>query len=92
MPNILISDKPYAQWLNKGLAEFDKHNLRSLAIIGIDSDTREMLTGYYQCSVNDKAVMAANIQADALYDTVIANAAKIVAAAEDQNESDDFSD
>lgn len=85
MKTVIISDKPYGKWLSESLSRLDKMNIESFAIIGL-TDNHETVTGYYNCDVSDKAVMATNIHADALYDTVIANADQIVKAAEEQNE------
>ena len=59
-----------------------------LALIGIDHDTGEVITGYYNCLMSDKAVMAANIQADAILDSVMANADSIVQKAEEIAENE----
>lgn len=91
MKTVIISDKPYGKWLSESLLELDKMNIESFAIIGI-TDKHETVTEYYNCGVSDKAVMATNIHADALYDTVIANANQIVKAAKEQNEDDEEQD
>lgn len=89
MRTIVISNKPYAKFLAEGLNELDQRNIENFAIVGIDKNSHEVLTGYWKCGVADKAIMATNIQADALYDTVIANANQIVRAAEEQNEDEE---
>lgn len=88
MPSVLISDKPYAQWLTESLAEIDRRNIGAIAVIAIDVDTRDTITGYYNSSMQDKAIMAANMQADALLDSVMANADQIIRRAEDLEDED----
>ena len=86
--NYVISDKAYAQWLSESLGYMDKRKVEKLALIGIDRDTGEIITGYYNCLMSDKAVMAANIQADAIFDSVMANADSIVQKAEEIAENE----
>ena len=86
--NYIISDKAYAQWLSESIGYMDKRKVEKLALIGIDHDTGEVITGYYNCLMSDKAVMAANIQADAILDSVMANADSIVQKAEEIAENE----
>lgn len=85
MQDILLSDKEYAPWLVDSLSEFNIQNVRAIALVGI-SENGECITGYYNCNLADKAVIAANIQADALYGTVMANADQIMHKAEELEE------
>lgn len=86
--NYIISDKAYAQWLSESLGFMDGRKIGKLALIGIDHNTGEVITGYYNCLMSDKAVMAANIQADAIFDSVMANADSIVQRAEEITENE----
>ena len=86
--NYIISDKAYAQWLSESIGYMDKRKVEKLALIGIDHDTGEVITGYYNCLMSDKAVMAPNIKADAIFDSVMANADSIVQKAEEIAENE----
>lgn len=87
--SIVISDQPYADWLAESLGYLESRNIQKLALVGIDEDHHEVVTGYFDCTFADKAVIASNVQADALFDTVLANADRIVRQAEEMNEEDD---
>ncbi len=86
--SIVISEKPYANWLAESLGTLESRNIRKLVLVGIDETNHEVVTGYFDCTVADKAVIASNIQADALFDTVLANADRIVRQAEEMAEDD----
>lgn len=87
--SIVISDQPYADWLAESLGYLESRNIQKLILAGIDETNHEVVTGYFKCTVSDKAGVAATIQADALFDTVLANADRIVQQAEEMNEEDD---
>lgn len=89
MKTILISEQPWAQWLADGLGELEARNVKSLALLGIDASTGEIVTGYFNCNMADKAAMTANVQADALFDSVLANADLIVQRAQEMDEEED---
>lgn len=80
---LVISSQPYAQWLAESLSFIENHQIDKIAIAAIDKTNGEVITGYHNCTFADKAVMAANIQADAIYGSVLANADQIVQEAED---------
>lgn len=86
--SIVISDQPYANWLAESLGYLERQNIRKLVLAGIDETNHEVVTGYFECTVSDKAGVAAAIQADALFDTVLANADRIVRQAEEMAEND----
>lgn len=86
--SIVISDQPYANWLAESLGYLENQNIRKLVLVGIDETNHEVVTGYFECTVSDKAGVAAAIQADALFDTVLANADRIVRQAEEMAEND----
>ena len=62
---------------------------RSWQSWGLMKKNHEVVTGYFDCTFSDKACMAANIQADALFDSVLANADKIVQQADNMNDDND---
>lgn len=86
--SIVISDQPYADWLAESLGYLESRNIQKLALVGIDEQHHEVVTGYFDCTFADKAVIASNVQADALFDTVLANADRIVHQAEEMNEEE----
>jgi len=79
-----FEEMPYAPWLEDTVRIMSEHKIKSVALAAILDDEGEILTAYYMAGMADKAVMATHINADALYDMVIANARGIVAAAEAQ--------
>ena len=81
--SIVISGQPYANWLTESLGYLEDRGIQKLALLGIDVSTGETVTGYFNCTMADKAVMAANVQADALFESVLANARLIIKRAED---------
>lgn len=80
--------KPYAGFLENFaelLVEYQPEKVCVCAIL----PSGEILTGYYgDTGPQDKAVMAHNINCDAVMDTVVANAKTIVRAAEEQEDED----
>ena len=86
MKTILISEQPWAQWLADSLGELEARSVKSLALLGVDASTGEVVTGYFNCNMADKAAMAANVQADALFVSVLANADLIVQRAQEMDE------
>lgn len=86
--SIVISDQPYADWLAESLGYLESRNIQKLALVGINEQYHEVVTGYFDCTFADKAVIASNVQADALFDTVLANADRIVQQAEEMNEEE----
>lgn len=86
MHSIIISDKPYAKWLAESLAYIDNMPVGAIAIVAINQKNNDVTTGYYNCSMQDKAIIATNIQSDALYDSILANADQIVKRAEEMEE------
>ena len=89
MKTILISEQPWAQWLADSLGELEARSVKSLALLGVDASTGEVVTGFFNCNMADKAAMAANVQADALFDSVLANADLIVQRAQEMDEEDE---
>lgn len=89
MKTIVLSDQPYAQWLVESLGYLESRNIRKLVLVGIDETNHEVVTGYFGCTCADKAGVAATIQADALFDSVLANADRIIRRAEEMEEDTD---
>lgn len=76
MASCLISDAPYAAWLSDVLATLEEHKVTKIAVAAPLPDG-EVFTGYFDMGIMDKALAAANIQADATIDVVCANGLRI---------------
>ena len=81
-----ILEQPYAKWLEGTIRELTKHEVKSIALAAIVGG-EQVLTGYYEASFSDKAIMAAFIQGDAMLDMAVSNAQLIVDAAEEDEEA-----
>lgn len=84
----------YAPWLEETIQTMSTHKIQSIAIAAIlDDEEDATLTAYYLAGMADKVVMAAHINADAMYDMVMANALGIMREAQEQeaeeNDEDD---
>lgn len=78
-------------WLEdcvKNLYERNKESRITSAAIVTMSDDRAVLTGYYNCDAQDKAIFAHNINADAMLDVVVSNI-DIVRDALNESENND---
>ena len=78
MASYLISDAPYAPWLSEVLATLEEHKIDRITIAAPLADG-EVFT-------HDKALLASNIQADAVLDVVCHNGQRIQQAWEDDEE------
>lgn len=79
-------------WLEdcvKNLYERNRESRITSAAIVTMSEDRLVLTGYYNCDAQDKAIFAHNINADAMLDTVLANADIVKQAIEEVDEDDE---
>lgn len=85
MASYLISDAPYAPWLSEVLATLEEHKIDRITIAAPLADG-EVFTGYYNMNTQDKALLASNIQADAVLDAVCHNGQRIQQAWEDDEE------
>lgn len=85
MASCLISDAPYAAWLSDVLATLEEHKVTKIAVAA-PLPGGEVFTGYYDMSTMDKALAAANIQADATMDAICANGPLIQQAWQDDAE------
>ena len=84
---------PYAPWLEETIQEMSTHKIRSIAIAAILEDEEDAtLTAYYLASMADKTVMAAHINADAMYNMVMANALSIMREAQEQEAEENGED
>ena len=63
---------PYAKWLEEAVKAIFEGNPNSISLCAIMPDGN-VLTAYYNCSVHDKAIIAHNINADAMLDNVVIN-------------------
>ena len=86
-----IKKSPYAEWLEKMCESVMELQPAKIGVCMIADGG--VLTAYFgDCSPQDKAVIAYHHNIDAVYDTVRANAADIVAAAEKQEEEHEHDD
>ena len=88
MASCLISDAPYAAWLSDVLATLEEHKVTKIAVAA-PLPGGEVLTGYYDMSTMDKALMATNIQADATMGAICANGSRIQRAWDAAQDEDD---
>lgn len=78
-------------WLEdcvKNLYERNKQSHITSAAIITQSEDRLVLTGYFNCDAQDKALFAYNLNADAMLDVVCANADIVKQAIEEADEDD----
>ena len=73
MASVLMSDAPYASWLSDVLATLEEHKIDRIAVAA-PLPNGEVFTGYFRL---DKALLAANMQADAVLDAVCHNGQRI---------------
>ena len=72
MASVLMSDAPYASWLSDVLATLEEHKIDRIAVAA-PLPNGEVFTGYFRLDTMDKALLAANMQADAVLDAVCHN-------------------
>lgn len=82
MASILMSDAPYAAWLSDVLATLEECKIEKIAVAA-PLPNGEVFTGYFRLDTMDKALLAANMQADAVLDAVCHNGQRIQQAWED---------
>ena len=81
----------YAEWLEDTIKEIAESQPNAIGVCAILPD-RKVLTGYFDCGHQDKAVMGYHMTSDAIMDCVMASADRIVSAAaelEEEGEEDD---
>ena len=76
MASVLMSDAPYASWLFDVLATLEEHKIDRIAVAA-PLPNGEVFTGYFRLDTMDKALLAANMQADAVLDAVCHNGQRI---------------
>lgn len=82
-----VTKAPYAEFLEdfiKSLVELQAEKIGVSAIL----QDGNVLTGYYECDHQDKALMGYHMTSDAMMDVVRANARQIIAAAEEEGAED----
>lgn len=77
-----------AEWLEDGLMAVLDGKSRAICIAAISEDGEQVLTGYYHCNAQDKAILAHNIYTDALKDTLYNNLDRLKEALEGLEEED----
>ena len=87
MASILMSDAPYAAWLSDVLATLEECKIEKIAVTA-PLPNGEVFTGYFRLDTMDKALLAANMQADAVLDAVCHNGQRIQQAWEDNAEDE----
>ena len=87
MASILMSDAPYAAWLSDVLATLEECKIEKIAVAA-PPPNGEVFTGYFRLDTMDKALLAANMQADAVLDAVCHNGQRIQQAWEDNAEDE----
>ena len=70
--NVLMSDAEYAPWLMDALKLIEEEKFEKLAVVGITAKG-EVMTGYYNMEMSNKALVSAHMQADAVLDSVCSN-------------------
>ena len=78
-----MSDAPYAAWLSDVLATLEECKIEKIAVAA-PLPNGEVFTGYFRLDTMDKALLAANMQADAVLDAVCHNGQRIQQAWEGQ--------
>lgn len=87
MASYLISDAAYAPWLSEVLATLEEHKIDRITLAAPLANG-EVFTGYYNMNTQDKALLASNIQADAVLDAVCHNGQRIRQAWEDDEDEE----
>ena len=85
MARIRILHAPKGTGHSEVLPPQEKHTIDRIAIAAPLADG-EVFTGYYNMNTQDKALLASNIQADAVLDAVCHNGQRIQQAWEDDEE------
>ena len=87
MASVLMSDAPYASWLSDVLATLEEHKIDRIA--GCAALYRMARYSLWATSAwMDKALLAANMQADAVLDAVCHNGQRIQQAWENDEDGE----
>ena len=88
MKSMNVQNSRYAEWLEKFIESVMEYKPTMIGVCCL-METGESMTGYFgDVGHADKAVMAHHLQTDAMMDVMKANAAELIAAAEDCEEED----
>ena len=87
MASVLMSDAPYASWLSDVLATLEEHKIDRIAVAA-PLPNGDVFTGYFRLDTMDKALLAANVQADAVLDAVCHNGQRIRQAWENDEDGE----
>lgn len=83
-----MSDAKYAPWLMDALKLIEEEKVEKIAVVGITAKG-EVMTGYYNMEMSDKALVSAHMQADAVLDSVCSNGELIQRRWAEQEEEED---
>lgn len=83
-PEICSENYPFARFLENSIKTLFENNPKRIAICAL-LDDGNVMTGYYKCDAQDKAIFAHNISADAMLDMVINNIGMIKDALEQED-------
>lgn len=86
-----LTQMPFASWLEEILAAMAKEE-PSAIVICMRCKDGNVMTGYYDCTPEEKANMAYHIQTDALMTVILANADQIVRRAEEMEQDEEEPD
>lgn len=84
-----FAEIPYAGLIELAMSELSEHKVDSMAIVAQIDGKTDVFTAYWNTDTVGMATMAAHIQSDMLLEMVTRNARMIVAAAEEQEGSDE---
>lgn len=82
-----IDKLPYAKWLEETIRSLVESQPECICVAAIMPD-RAVGTSYYNCSAQDKAILAHNIQVDITMDVIEANIGEIKEMLEQEEDGD----
>lgn len=82
-----IEKLPYAKWLEETIRDLVESQPECICVAAIMPD-KSVGTAYYECSVQDKAILAHNIQVDITMDVIEANIGEIKQMLDQAGEED----
>lgn len=85
-----FEDKELCAWLENGLRTILESKAEHTCICSI-LPSGDVFTGYYNCCSTDKAMIAHNINSDAMLDVVLANIEQVKDALDDLEEESEGS-
>lgn len=81
-----VSRLPYAAWLEDTIRDLVESKPKRICIAAIMPD-QSVGTAYYDCSAQDKAIFAHNIQVDITMDVIEANIGEIKEMMEEDSDT-----